>query len=61
MISRNTGFCRKEKSVCLKLQLDVAGRERAGDERGQKRADAHRCRHADPLEDVEGEMHGAVP
>jgi hypothetical protein len=42
-------------------QLDVAGRQRAGDEAGQEGADAHRRGHADPLEDVEDEMHRAVP
>ena len=43
------------------MQLDVAGRQRAGDERGQERADTDRGRDPDPLEDVEDEVHRAVP
>ena len=43
------------------VDLDIRGRERADDERRQKRADPHCGGDADPLEDVEDEMHGAVP
>ncbi len=43
------------------VDLDVAGGERADGERRQKRPDPDRGGHADPLEDVEDEMHRAVP
>ena len=43
------------------IDLDVAGGERADDQRGQKGPNAHRRGDADPLEDVEDEMHRAVP
>ena len=59
--SRNGALCRKEKSVCVEVDLDVAGRERADGERGQERPDPDRRGDADPLEDVEDEMHRAVP
>ena len=44
-----------------KVDLDVIGRERADGERRQERADADCRGDADPLEDVEGEVHRAVP
>ena len=45
----------------VEVDLDVAGGERPGRERGQERADPERRGDADPLEDVEDEMHCAVP
>jgi hypothetical protein len=43
------------------VDLDVAGGERAGNEGRQERADSHCGGNADPLEDVEDEVHRAVP
>ena len=52
----------QEREVaCVEVDLDVAGRERADHERGQERPDADRGGDADALEDVEDEMHRAVP
>ena len=54
-------LCRKEYVRAVEVDLDVAGRERADHERRQERADADRRGDADALEDVEDEMHRAVP
>jgi hypothetical protein len=45
----------------VEAELNATGRERTGDEARQERPDPHRCGHADPLEDVEDEVHRAVP
>ena len=45
----------------VEVDLDVSGGQRAGDEGGQEGTDAHRGGNADPLEDVEDEVHRAVP
>ena len=45
----------------VEVDFDVARRERPGGERGQERPDPERRRDADSLEDVEDEMHCAVP
>src|SRR5207248_3118126 len=39
----------------------TAGSQCAGRERRQERTDPHRGGHSDPLEDVERELHRAVP
>ena len=43
------------------VDLSIGGTQRADRERGQERPNAHRRSDADPLEDVEDEVHRAVP
>jgi hypothetical protein len=45
----------------VEVDLDIAGGERTCGERGEEWPDPNRGRDADPLEDVEDEMHRAVP
>jgi hypothetical protein len=45
----------------IEVDLHIARSQRSNGERGQKRPDSHRRCDADPLEDVEYEMHRAVP
>ena len=56
------GRALQEREVgALEVDLDVAGRQRADRERREERADADRDGDADPLEDVENQVHSAVP
>jgi hypothetical protein len=43
------------------VDLNVPGRERTHDQRRQKRPDPHRGGDAESLEDVERQVHGALP
>ena len=60
MASRNHGLSRKAKSVCVEVDAEVVGGERADEQRREERADAGGGGHADALEDVEEELHGPV-
>ncbi len=52
----------QEREVAVsEIDLDIVRGEGADHERGQKGPDTHRSGDADPLEDVEDEMHRAVP
>ena len=61
MISRKIGLLQEVEVRVLEAQLDAAGGERTGDEARQERPDPDRSGHADALEDVEDEVHRAVP
>ena len=60
MASRNHGLSRKAKSVPSKSTPRSSAARRAASERGQERADAGGGGRAQPLEDVEEELHGRI-
>ena len=52
----------QEREVAVsEIDLQIAGGEGTDHERRQKGPDAHGGGDADPLEDVESEVHRAVP
>ena len=59
---REEGNALEESEMCvLEVELDIAGTERADGQRWEERPDPDRSRDAEPLEDVEDEVHRAVP
>ena len=61
MRKQEPGALQENEVRAVEVDLDVAGRERAGDQRRQERPDPDRGRDPHALEDVEDEMHRAVP
>ena len=60
MASRNHGLSRKAKSVCVEVDAEVVGGQRADEQRREEGADAGGGGHPHPLQDVEEELHGPI-